>query len=53
VPIDKSVYPDLLVAKAKLGDKWMDLHSDILANDRQNDKRKKQKNKIHEFEHWC
>jgi hypothetical protein len=37
------VYPNLLVAKAKLGDKWMDPHSDILVNHRQNDKRKKQK----------
>jgi hypothetical protein len=33
----------LLVAKAKLGDKWMDPHSDIIVNPRQNDQRKKQK----------
>jgi hypothetical protein len=46
VPQDKSfivknVYPDLLVAKAKLGDKWMDPHFDIREIHRQNDKRKK------------
>jgi hypothetical protein len=43
--IVKNVYPDLLVAKAKLGDKWMDPHFDIRKIHRQNDKRKKKKKK--------
>jgi hypothetical protein len=47
------VYPDLLVAKAKLGDKWMDPHFDIRKIHRQNDKRKKKKKKKKlEIQHW-